>query len=316
MKPRVFIGSSTEGLEVARAIQLNLDHEAEVVVWTDGVFSLSQTAFESLARTLDTVDFGIFVLSADDSVVTRGSTHLVPRDNVIFELGLFAGHLGIDRTFLLHCREKKPFKLPSDLLGITTATFEKHVNGNLQSSLGAACSLIRNSIRVIDCNSPSASWDELCAWIADLASQLRRSPRFGGFPVDLLIGISRGGVIVADLLARKFGEAVPSVNLWADRRSRYPDACFTPPENWLSSYIVPIVQDKRVRNILLVDDIASSGQTIRSAREFIQGQIADLPDKNLKTAVLVATAEAQDAVEFFVQECSFDEFSMPYTVLD
>src|SRR5690606_23848090 len=36
-KPKVFIGSSREGLEIGEAIQLGLDHVAECTIWTQGV---------------------------------------------------------------------------------------------------------------------------------------------------------------------------------------------------------------------------------------------------------------------------------------
>ena len=43
-----------------------------------------------------------------------------PRDNVVFEAGLFGGVLGMRRTFILHA---KGAKLPSDLLGLTCVRY-------------------------------------------------------------------------------------------------------------------------------------------------------------------------------------------------
>jgi predicted nucleotide-binding protein len=47
-----------------------------------------------------------------------------PRDNVVFEAGLFGGALGIRRTFILHATGSK---LPSDLLGLTSVRYDPAV---------------------------------------------------------------------------------------------------------------------------------------------------------------------------------------------
>ena len=42
VKPNIFIGSSSEGLPVARAIQTELVTDTYVPVWNQGVFGLGQ----------------------------------------------------------------------------------------------------------------------------------------------------------------------------------------------------------------------------------------------------------------------------------
>lgn len=148
MKPRpaVFVGSSTEGLPIAQALQVLLDYSCEVEVWSQGVFGLSQGGLESLVLALDRFDFAVLVLSADDLVRKRGETLAAPRDNVLFELGLFTGGLGRERTYMLYERSKPP-ELPTDLAGITAATFESHSSGNLEAALGAAATRIQQQIQ-------------------------------------------------------------------------------------------------------------------------------------------------------------------------
>ena len=92
-KPRVFIGSSKEGHSVAEYIQLGLDHEAECTTWSQGVFGLSKTTSESLFHATRKFDYAVLVLTPDDLNLTRGKEQNVPRDNVVFELGLFMGAL-------------------------------------------------------------------------------------------------------------------------------------------------------------------------------------------------------------------------------
>jgi hypothetical protein len=144
-RPAVFIGSSGEGHKLAREIQVQLDRACEVEIWDQGVFGLSQGTLESLVLALGRFDFAVLVLTADDLTIKRGDSRPTARDNVIFELGLFTGGIGRDRTFMVFDRSK-PIELPSDLAGITPATFEPHSSGNLNAALGAPCTKILNQI--------------------------------------------------------------------------------------------------------------------------------------------------------------------------
>jgi hypothetical protein len=149
MKPNVFIGSSSEGLEVAYALQSNLENDGEITVWTQDVFRPSEFVLESLLKQLDTADVGIFVFSPDDMVVIRGGEHPAVRDNVILEVGLYIGRLGRDRCFIVLPRGSNP-RLPSDLLGVTILNFDgARADGRLEAALGPASSKIRLALSLL-----------------------------------------------------------------------------------------------------------------------------------------------------------------------
>ena len=145
-RPSVFIGSSREGLPIAEAIQVNLDHSCETVIWSQGVFGLSDGSLETLVTKLPVYDFAILVLTPDDMVTSRDQEQQAPRDNVLLELGLCIGALGRERSFAVFDRTAN-LKLPSDLAGVTLASYQPHSDGNLQSTVGAACTQIKGAIQ-------------------------------------------------------------------------------------------------------------------------------------------------------------------------
>jgi len=147
-KPSIFIGSSVESLDLAYAAQKRLCHSAEVTVWSQGVFELSKTALESLLQKLEEFDFGLFVFAPDDITNIRGSKSRTVRDNVVFELGLFIGHLGRERCFILAPDNYKKLHLPTDLLGLNPATYETdRIGRNTDAALGPACYEIELAIK-------------------------------------------------------------------------------------------------------------------------------------------------------------------------
>lgn len=147
MKPRMFIGSSSERLELAYAVQENLEYDVEATVWSQGVFGLSKTNVASLIEALKKSDLGLFILAPDDVAAIRDKTTSIVRDNVIFELGLFVGHLGSDRCFLVVPAAEQDLHLPTDLLGLAPASYPTdRRDGNWQAALGPACNRIRKAV--------------------------------------------------------------------------------------------------------------------------------------------------------------------------
>jgi len=123
-KPLIFLGSSREALPVAASLRdLVQCPEIDVRVWTDGVFGASRFPMEGLEAQLDAADFAVLVAAPDDLVISRGEPSEAPRDNVIFELGLFMGALTRKRTFMLvPCGVD--LKIPTDLLGLTPLLYD------------------------------------------------------------------------------------------------------------------------------------------------------------------------------------------------
>lgn len=124
-QPNVFVGSSGKKVAVAKKLERLLVQAipCKVDVWHDpNIFRLSQTNIHTLIDKAKQSDFGIFVFGADDLISSKGKRTEGPRDNVVFETGLFIGACGLDRTFVLTEGDMK-LKIPSDLDGVITGHF-------------------------------------------------------------------------------------------------------------------------------------------------------------------------------------------------
>jgi hypothetical protein len=123
-KPRLFIGSSSESLPIADILVEELKNDAEVVPWNSkSLFPPGETILTSLLRAASSFDFAVFLFEPDDVIQTRGATFDVPRDNVVFELGLFMSHLGVKRAFPMAPQGR--VRLLSDLGGFQPIIYEE-----------------------------------------------------------------------------------------------------------------------------------------------------------------------------------------------
>lgn len=150
-KPKIFIASSSESLSITRAISTNLEHEYEVTPWSSGSFTLSSTTINDLVTKSSTTDFAVFVFQPDDLIESRGKKEHVVRDNVLFELGLFIGAIGVKRCFIVKPRAQE-LKLPSDLLGITLAEYDsQRSDHNVDAALVPACHKMDTAMKLQGC---------------------------------------------------------------------------------------------------------------------------------------------------------------------
>jgi hypothetical protein len=129
-KPRIFLGSSGKQEKLLQALTRGLGEIAEVEPWTTS-FNPGVSTLERLIELTREVDFAVFIFGADDwtmsgglGAVTIDQGQMSPRDNVVFEAGLFGGVLGMRRTFILHAHGAK---LPTDLLGLTAVRYDSEL---------------------------------------------------------------------------------------------------------------------------------------------------------------------------------------------
>jgi len=87
---------------------------AECTVWTEGAFDISASTLAGLIKNLRDSDFGIFVFAPDDDATVKGELLKVPRDNVVYEAGLFSGYLCPERCFIV-VPETVRVHVPTDL---------------------------------------------------------------------------------------------------------------------------------------------------------------------------------------------------------
>ncbi|WP_419695291.1 TIR domain-containing protein [Mesorhizobium muleiense] len=124
-KPQIFLGSSGKQEKLLQALTRGLGDIARVEPWMTS-FNPGTSTLERLLELTREVDFAAFVFAQDDWTASSpassqpGSGQASPRDNVVFEAGLFGGVLGMRRTFILHASGAK---LPSDLLGLTCVRY-------------------------------------------------------------------------------------------------------------------------------------------------------------------------------------------------
>jgi len=143
LKPRIFIGSSGEGLDVAKYVKNYLGVDFDCYLWTDDIFKYNESVLETLLKEASLFDFGLLIATKDDFLRSRNKAFDVARDNVVFEYGLFLGRVGSSRAFVI---QEEGTKLPSDLFGITTPRFKKEIDLSQSQSLNNELRKIRNTI--------------------------------------------------------------------------------------------------------------------------------------------------------------------------
>lgn len=145
-KPRMFLGSSAGQAKLLEVLAHGLEDVAHVEPWMTS-FNPGTGTLERLIELTREVDFAAFAFAQDDWTAVgppasagAGSGQASPRDNVVFEAGLFGGVLGMRRTFILHANGAK---LPTDFLGLTCIRYDGSVT---RAGTKAICETIRKAV--------------------------------------------------------------------------------------------------------------------------------------------------------------------------
>jgi hypothetical protein len=206
-KPRIFLGSSGKQEKLLQALARGLEDVAHVVPWTTS-FNPGTTTLERLIELTNEVDFAAFVFAQDDWTAqspqpsaSTDSGQASPRDNVVFEAGLFGGTLGMRRTFILHANGAK---LPSDLFGLTCVRYE----GTTPSQV----KIIKEKLRKAIENEGRLSRIEGLWWQFSLTERTAKEPS-----AVSLLKISRGRDGSLELTGRSWQEdGTLSARYWSE----------------------------------------------------------------------------------------------------
>jgi len=181
---KIFIASSTEGLDIAYAVQENLERDANITVWNQDDFSLTSSVLDELIEKTYEYNYAIFVFTPDDYLVYRNTHQKTVRDNVLFELGLFIGKLGKNRTFIIKPKDVNNLHIPSDLHGIITGVYDsERATKEPMPALGSVCNKIRRELKKNKINNISKEIEFLKAFILIFEPELKLS-----YPYSKIIG--------------------------------------------------------------------------------------------------------------------------------
>ncbi len=101
-----------ESVHIAERLKESIESEFPklgIKIWTETEWGHMGSALESLQVYIDEFYYAIFIGYPDDISLVRGQLYFSPRDNVLFEFGLFLSRLGTGRTFLLIPNNPIPF---------------------------------------------------------------------------------------------------------------------------------------------------------------------------------------------------------------
>ncbi len=147
---RVFIGTTIEQKDAIPVLVRHLKRAGfEVLPWLTA-FKPGEYNLEALFRAVTETDAAVFLMTLDDKRWFRGKKDDTPRDNLIFEAGLWMSKYGRRRVFLVvPLRPSQKLGLPTDLSGLTVPTSKLRAGGRVAKSLDGVAKTICKNLKAV-----------------------------------------------------------------------------------------------------------------------------------------------------------------------
>lgn len=285
---RVFIGSSNESSEALAWVEKSIESAGHQPLRWDKkkLFPLGEYTFSRLMEISKTVDAAIFIFSEDDRVWYRMESTSQPRDNVLIEYGLFAGHLGTRKAII--CVDGKP-KTSTDLAGIINLDIGKDNRRQARKEIKNWLESLMDDVNE-DETKNEFTWPDVEKGVDKIIAEMEKD----GYEPDLVIGIGRSGGIVGGLIAG-YLKAKPFRGFNWNYKNVKKDG----KEKRIHIHDKTIEIEKEQQKILLVEGATTTGQTPEKALAFFEEKF---PDKEFRFAVLVRQKSSTAPIHYCAYE--------------
>ncbi len=147
-------------------------------------------------------------------------------------------------------------------------------------------------------------WNEIVEWSRGLAGRIKES----GWTPDLIVAVSRGGFVPARLLC----DFLDVSDLLAVQSQHWVEAARA-AERAILKY--PYRVDASGKNVLIVDDIVDTGETLMLARDFVE---REWKPGQTRTAALqwISTVAKYKPDYYYIEVRDWTWFQYPWTRLE
>jgi hypoxanthine phosphoribosyltransferase len=210
--------------------------------------------------------------------------------NVFLELGI---RYALKRSTTILLRQEHT-AIPFDIAGYRYVDYDPTLDGiekarkaiaesvSLALASSTSDSLVYNVFPELSVRLNSAhdsademSWSEFWGRLTEIESRLKLTIEDGRYRPHAILGMSNGGMFVADMLGRRLLTKIPITSFWVNRWDSEGEWFDNPVNDGVVSALKSIAPsgDLEQLEVLLVDDIVASGKTIHEAFKFISGRL-------------------------------------------